>query len=218
MTRADALLAIQEQEKQQLSEMCPQLPVILTKHACNIPLYSPSSPDSFEILYVGNMYEPNRIGLEQFITKTWPLIRKAEPRTNLLVCGRLAELVKVSSEGVEFVGGVDDLSTYYRRSAAVINPVPFGSGLKIKSVEALIYGRVLISTRAGVLGLETEDELPVLICEHGESMANQIIKTLHDEPFRLSLEKRSQEYARKWFRPGIVYSELTKFLVEHTTT
>ena len=48
---------------------------------------------------------------------------------------------------------MEDLGPFYDECSVIINPCLAGSGLKIKSVEALSYGKPLVTTPKGAEGL-----------------------------------------------------------------
>jgi glycosyltransferase involved in cell wall biosynthesis len=114
-------------------------------------------------------------------------------------------------EGVKKMGRVPDLEPYYRQAAVVINPVPYGSGLKIKSVEALAFGKCLVTTATGVQGLEEEAKPPYEIRDI-EEMADPIVRWLLDPTLRAQSERQTQLYARLRFSPQHVYRGLERLL------
>ncbi len=60
-----------------------------------------------------------------------------------------AVLEALRAGGARVLGRVDDVGTFYSGLGAVLNPVGPSTGVKIKSVEALMAGRGLITTRWG---------------------------------------------------------------------
>jgi glycosyltransferase involved in cell wall biosynthesis len=67
------------------------------------------------------------------------------------------------------LGMVDDVRDAYGVMDLVVNPMIGGTGLKIKTVEALAFGRPVLSTKAGGAGLEAihpdllHEDVPALI-------------------------------------------------------
>ena len=49
-------------------------------------------------------------------------------------------------------GRVEDLSPYYERATLVIGPIFEGAGMKVKTAEALSYGKVFIGTDESLIG------------------------------------------------------------------
>lgn len=216
LRRADILLAIQAGEQRTLQEMCPERRTLLVEHALETPAYVPSKPGSADVLFVGNLYDPNVIGLREFLAESWPKTRQARPDAVLQVCGRVCESVKESMPGVVLNGVVPSLDPFYERAAVVINPVRYGTGLKIKSVEALAHGRCLVCTEAGTQGLGDPAQLPLRVTAMGEPMAAEVLRLLEDGDARHALEREAYAYACARYSPGAVYRELCDAITAHT--
>ncbi len=115
------------------------------------PAPQPLPPGPPRLLYVGNRrYPPNRDGLNWFLTRVWPLLRRERPDALLEVVGRGKP---VRAPGVVDAGYVADVVGAYRRCHLVLAPVRFGAGAPSKVLEALGQGRVVAATPAAASGL-----------------------------------------------------------------
>jgi hypothetical protein len=81
----------------------------------------------------------------------------------------------------------------------VINPALSGTGLKIKSVEALGFGRPLVCTAEGARGLDPSSGA-FLVVATAQDFANQVGRILRDDTFAKALAFRATEYAQVWNR------------------
>ena len=61
------------------------------------------------------------------------------------------------NEIFDIIGHVEDLDDFYRQIDIAINPMVGGTGLKIKSLEALSYGKALLATKDAMVGISTTD-------------------------------------------------------------
>ena len=77
----------------------------------------------------------------------------------LLVAGSICGRLPADVRPFESVGRVDHLDDFYDLVDLVVNPMPFGTGLKIKSVEAICQGLPLIATEAAMVGLPARHPL-----------------------------------------------------------
>jgi len=95
-------------------------------------------------------------GLRLFVEHHWERVRDQVPDSQLILAGSVCDAPGVCDiPGAVTMGRVDELLNFYSSIAAVINPCPSGSGLKIKSVEALAFGKPLVTTEEGAVGLES---------------------------------------------------------------
>ncbi|MFT5429869.1 MAG: glycosyltransferase involved in cell wall biosynthesis [Myxococcota bacterium] len=109
------------------------------------------------VLFVGRLdWPPNRDGLEWVLKEVWPAVSRRRPELTLSIVGSgssewLAPYRNL--QGVTVLGRVDKLPPYYDACCASLVPVFYGSGTRVKGIEASLQRRVCISTAVGVEGL-----------------------------------------------------------------
>jgi glycosyltransferase involved in cell wall biosynthesis len=96
------------------------------------------------------------------------------------------------------MGGVGDLTTAYDRAWVVVSPLRMGTGLKIKSIEALGMGKALVSAPAGYTGLEDGLGKAYLPGDLASEFIDNCVKLLCDSAARRSLESSAYEFASRW--------------------
>lgn len=145
-------------------------------------------------LFVGSNNRMNRDGLKAFIATALPRILEQEPGFVLDVVGSVAEGIE-PGPGLRLIGRVDDLDAALRSAALMVNPVRVGTGLAIKSVEALRLGLPVVSTPTGARGLEGFAGKGIVVCDALEGMADALIDLMRHRP-RLAV--LSGEIAREY--------------------
>jgi len=137
------------------------------------------------ILFVGALvYKPNREGLEYFIEQIFPLIRKYDPEVTLRIVGRsLPEHQAKWSNlpNIEFLGTVDDIDPIIESSGISICPLLFGLGTRIKILEALSFGKPVVSTTIGAHGIGIFEDSGLFRADTPELFASTCIKLLCDK-------------------------------------
>ena len=107
-------------------------------------------------LFIGSNFYANSDGIRWFIKKVLPYIK-----IDLYVAGSvsdsLADIVAQNKySNLKVLGFVDDLQTLYRNASCVVSPIFAGSGLKTKTVEALMYGKVLLGSDEAFQGINAD--------------------------------------------------------------
>ncbi len=218
LQRADVLIAIQRHETHDLAGMCPQARVICVGHAVDRLERLPSPEDGARrILFVGARYDPNIQGMRLFMDEAWPRIRAAVPDAELVICGRVCDDLHQLPPGVRLEGLVPDLTARYAQAAVVINPVPYGTGLKIKTVEALSHGKCFVGTQAAVIGLEDLEPRPYIVTADMEEMGDVVARLLLNPAERRAMEERAWQAARDRLAPQQVYRPLMEILEQAKT-
>jgi glycosyltransferase involved in cell wall biosynthesis len=216
LLRSDVVLAIQDEEARVLKEVVPEREVLtvgidfdVRDAGCGVDVPSNS------VTVVGSDNPLNVHGLRSFLDECWPAIKSAHPAVVLNVVGRVGSRCKVSDPSVNYFAGVDDLSDLYRQSRVVINPAVAGTGLKVKSVEALAHGRPLVAWSRGVEGLGYSGEAPYIKCDSWTEFAGAVIRVLRSEQEARDLSDRARAFARLKFNPETVYAALDNCLKSH---
>jgi glycosyltransferase involved in cell wall biosynthesis len=121
---------------------------------------TPRSPDEpLRLVFVGTgNYVPYERGLAWFVREVLPRVEARMP-VAVDVVGDPPNR-PVEARGVRYLGLVPSVEPFYLAAHAVIVPVFEGSGTRLKILEAMAYGRPVISTRLGAEGL------PVVAGEH----------------------------------------------------
>lgn len=208
--RADVLMAIQSDEQSLLKKMCPDRQVILVEHGLDKKKLL-SSETSMDLMIVGSLYEPNVMGIGQFLVHAWPRLKKEYPKVRLFICGRVSEELPKNEEGVFYEGVVPSLFPYYQMASIVVNPVPYSTGFSIKSLEALAYGKCLVTTPAGANIFSGISNPPCIIAPV-EDMAEKIITLLRNPTKRRQIEDVAWKFAQDRFKPENAFRELSTVL------
>jgi glycosyltransferase involved in cell wall biosynthesis len=89
--------------------------------------------------------------------------------------------------GVTIVGQVPDIDTELARADLVLVPIRFGSGTRVKILEAFAQRIPVVSTALGAEGLDVVDEHHLLLADTPDAIAAACARLLEDERLRARL-------------------------------
>ena len=198
LDRADVVIAIQASEADYFSSITYR-EVITVGHVVQAPAPPAGPGDEKEgrLLFVGSANPINVDGLRWFIDEVFPRVREEVPGAELEVVGKVAGHI-TPIEGIILTGPVPDLALHYRRAGVAVNPLRFGTGLKIKTIEALSHGRPLVTLPAGAMGLEEWAGRAFRLAGTAEEFAGQVSQLLKDEGARRELTERAADLVRRY--------------------
>lgn len=126
---------------------------------------------------------PNADGLRWFAREVLPLVRAQLPWFRLLVTGASppADVTWAAGASVDFVGVVPDLYDVYDRVRVAISCTRFGSGVKLKTVEAVGHGVPVVGTKDAVSGLPPEMAGAVWVDDDPAGFAAAVVALCTDE-------------------------------------
>jgi glycosyltransferase involved in cell wall biosynthesis len=185
LRRADMIVAIQEREAAEFRKLVPDRGVVVVPMPVR---YFPSRQQegtNKRCLFIGGHSGHNLDGLDWFLREVWPLILARSPDAEFDVVGTVGRSIPPGARNVHVYGPQGDLSPAYKRATVCVVPLRFGTGLKIKLVEAMAYGRAVVTTSAGAEGYsELEMGAVVTIADTAVSMAEAITRLLGNKAAR----------------------------------
>ncbi|NUQ61756.1 MAG: glycosyltransferase [Pirellulales bacterium] len=211
----DLVLAIQDEERQVLEEMLPRKRVITVGHACAARPLPGGEP---AVVFVGSGGPTNVHAVKTFIERAWPRVLHACAGARLEIVGSvcraegLRNLAARPENRLMLRGTVARIADAYDGPAVVICPLWAGSGLKIKMVEALSYGKAVVASPTAAQGLESGIGSAFLVAETLEQFASAVIDLLTNLDRREALASAAADYASAAFGLAAVYAGLDEAL------
>ena len=151
-----------------------------------------------KLMYVGFLgWEPNTQGLLWFIEQVWPKLVERHPDLRFDIVGkgpdqRLQEAAAMW-DGISLKGFVPDLQEIYNDARVSVAPLLFGSGMKVKVLDAMARGMPTVTTSVGAEGIDIEPGTHMLVADEPIDMATHIERLLSDPELwqRLQTESRA---------------------------
>ncbi|MBT3294322.1 MAG: glycosyltransferase [Verrucomicrobia bacterium] len=214
----DAILAIQEEEAGEIRQMCPGHAVITVGTSSPPPPPRDVPLRPYSLFYVGGANAANIDGLRHFLDRCWPRICAARPDAELRVCGHVYQaFLGESRDRVTFLGHVDDVELEYAQAAVVINPIWVGTGLKIKTVEALARAKPLVTTQKGIEGMSGNPDAACRVVDGDEAFVDAVVQLVATPSACRDLAREAATYRDQFLSPDVVYRELFAFLDENSS-
>ena len=158
----------------------------------------------------------NRKALKWYLQKVHPFILKEENYKFIIVgsTGDLDEKVIQSElegfENVEVHLNQLDLQPFYKQSSIFVNPMFYGTGVKLKSVNAIQNGLVLISTDIGSEGIGLNNDSMYLKANTAEEFITTLQKVFRmSNVNRQELVSNAQTYLKNNHFLSIINNEIT---------
>ncbi|ABK99711.1 glycosyltransferase [Pelobacter propionicus] len=147
-------------------------------------------------LFVGSGWFPNREAAQAIATT----IALDCPYVTFFIAGECSTWVKNAPSNVRLLGvlSAEELSILYRMITFALIPVTWGTGSSLKTVEAMAYGKVIITTPVGVRGLAFEHGVHGMLCDEISEFPRQISQLTRNSTQRNQLESGARSLAKKY--------------------
>jgi len=202
LKRADVTFVTSERERLDILARNMNLRVEIVPNGVDSEALQPLPVSDFrELLFVGSLsYLPNTDGVLFFAREVMPELHRRFPDLRWVIVGKKAPTAVQSLHdvnGVQVVGEVPDLEPYYRRCAVSVVPLRAGSGTRLKILEAMAWGRPVVSTALGCEGLDVKDRQHLLIADRPHELAKAIGELLTTPGLYNSIARSARSLVEK---------------------
>jgi polysaccharide biosynthesis protein PslH len=145
-----------------------------------VPARTPAVPA--RLGFIGSFgFMPNRSGVEWFIKKIWPRVKRDAPDTRLRLIGEDSEKeLPQMGPDIDGLGFVKDASGEIATWSAMIVPIRVGAGTRGKIAEAFSRKCPVISTSLGAYGYEVVDGEELVLADDDEKFGQACVRLIID--------------------------------------
>jgi glycosyltransferase involved in cell wall biosynthesis len=133
--------------------------------------------NTLTLFHLGSMdWTPNLEGVNWFLDEVWPAIHNHFPGLKLHLAGRAMpeEIAARKDPDVIIDGAVENAGNYMQQHGVMIVPLRSAGGIRVKIIEGMALGKVIISTSIGAEGIDCESGKNILIANTPEEFLNAI--------------------------------------------
>lgn len=206
LNRADTLLSIQDTESAFFRFLVPNKPIFTVYMP--IGFHKKIVNQNNVILFFSGDSELNRNGLNYFLNEVFETVILNHPSVKLIIGGGICKNLKIDDKHIELLGFIDDVDSFYSLGNIVINPVYQGTGLKIKTLEAISYGKVVIVHPHSVEGLYDKENAPVRVAFSSQEFVEHVNIALDGNVDMVQHTIVCEEYINKM--NNYIYSQYSK--------
>ncbi len=158
LSRVAGILHISENDNSFFKQQLPDIPQI-TLSLCinNKEIIVPKSFDFSELkfgFFGAYNWQPNVDAVQNLHDTLFPEIHHKWQNSTLFIAGYGMEKMYVRSQNVINLGTIDTIKDFYNSVDILLAPLSSGSGLKIKMVEAITEGKIVIGSAIAFEGLD----------------------------------------------------------------
>ncbi len=173
------------------------------------------SEEENSVFHIASMnWLPNIEAIDWFLKNIWDLVTEQIPNAKFYIAGRdmPESLLQHKQKNVVVVGEVPDAKTFYASKKIMVVPILSGSGMRVKIVEGMALGKVIVSTTVGAEGIFYTPNKNILIADAPEDFANQIIFCLSHPEFCKDLSREAKNLIEKDYDNLAICKKISIFL------
>ncbi|MBL7936451.1 MAG: glycosyltransferase family 4 protein [Bacteroidia bacterium] len=212
----DAIVTITDEDKKIISSICPKTPIHTCLTGVNLNNYKQIlQPKKVNTLFhfASMDWMPNVEAVDWLMANVWGKVLETKPDAKLILAGRgmPERFKKLASDNITIIDDVKDSAEFYSTYDIMLVPVWSGSGLRIKLVEGLAYGKAIITTSIGAEGIPYSSQKDMIIADSADAFAEAIINLLSNTDFKHNLQNAARALAQNHFDYKLLASDLVTF-------
>ncbi|NVN95753.1 MAG: glycosyltransferase [Bacteroidetes bacterium] len=180
----------------------------IMKYACDYDY------NKIDLFYIGAMnWIPNQQGIHWFFDSVWNLICYKIPDLKFYLAGRSMPnwLLQSKYPNIEILGEVEDAKAFINSKSIMVVPLFSGSGIRIKIIEAMAMGKVVITTSIGAEGINYTNNKDIIIANTIEDFKNAIIEIVNNMERRKMIGENARKLIEKEHTNNLLTDKLIAF-------
>jgi glycosyltransferase involved in cell wall biosynthesis len=166
------------------------------------------------IVMIGTMsWYPTSSAAIRLLEKLWPSIKAQVPKAKLKIIGYDARSVLkdyLEVDGVEIIENVPNIEPYFKMGSVFVYAPGRGSGMKIKILEAMLFGIPVVTTSEGAEGFPAIDGVHAGICEDDKGLIDRSVALLNDIEKQNQQRLKGRELVESFCSPKATLDQLEK--------
>ncbi len=216
-TRYDTLIPISETDYKKYHNLNYGNPYCISPVGFDTSIYSykkTTDEGNLKLGYIGSLdWKPNIEGVAWFLKNAWQKIYKRYQNIEFHLAGRNApdQLKNNDANNIIFHGEVDSAIEFLKQLDIVVVPLFSGSGIRVKILESMAMGKIVLSTEKGFEGIPIEDSVNGFLFETENEIIEALDKCKNDKELKSRIEHNAQSLVSDTFD----FNVLSKKVVDH---
>ncbi len=218
MNQYDIIIPITERDARKFQKMGNTKPVHVSPTGFDLdklPQKSTIEPEFPTLFHIGALdWAPNQEGILWFLDNIWEKVLQEFPNIKFYIAGRNAPtslINKVKRKNVIFQGEVENAYKFIQSKAIMIVPLLSGSGMRVKVIEGMAFGKCIVSTSIGAEGINCRHDENILIANTAETFYRLVKEIINNKEKYDSIRDKAQEFILNEYDNQAIVRELTNF-------
>lgn len=212
----DAILPLTPDDEKGFKQIGCTIPSTIIPIGINTESYLPIETGFNQptIFHLGSMdWLPNIEGVEWFLENVLEGLVAKIPTIKIFFAGKAMpeKIFKMKSDNLFILGKVSDAKSFMAMHPIMIVPLLSGSGMRVKILEGLAAGNVIISTTIGAEGINYTHGKNLLIADTPKEFIDNIEMLLHNKKLLLTISENARQLAQNDYDNKVIGSKLAAF-------
>ena len=212
LNAADLILGITEADVSWFRKVS-NVPCDILPMSCAQQPPQPGYEGRSGVLFIGDFTNRANVhAIDWLLREVWPKCRMLSPDIRLHLVGNALATHSNPEAGIEAVGYVEDLNTYFRQARVFIAPIRYCTGIQTKSLAAIVRGLPLVTTITAAEGLRLSEETGAIATDDPVAFAESIVRLHSNARDWQRLSSAGRTYAEHTFSEDRLRRDVSRVL------
>jgi glycosyltransferase involved in cell wall biosynthesis len=217
-SQVDGIATISPEDTSNFKELGCKTNLVTLPFGIDTSEYEVERPYNFRptLFHLGAMdWMPNIEGVEWFLKDAWGEILNAYPNLHLHLAGKASKQFEPKGDrrNLHMDGEVPSAKDYMHSKGIMIVPLLSGGGIRIKIIEGMAMGKVIISTTVGAEGIGVTHGENILIADTPAEFKQRIDEIHENQDMLERISRNARKFIERNFDNGVLTQRLLKFYV-----
>lgn len=215
LSQANAIVPISEVDLEHFRQLGFNGKAFVSGVSCDLQPAGEARPGHQEasLFHLGAMnWLPNVEAVDWFVDSIWPRLKQHFPQLSFRLAGLSMpeRFKKLEAQGI-FSETADDAAAFMEKSGIMIVPLQSGSGIRVKIIEGLSLGKVIISTSVGIEGIPVQPGKHLFVANTADEFIRVLEKLFEEPELAGAISKNARIFAQHHFHPDSLAKSLAQF-------
>ena len=213
----DAVAAITAEDAQWFSANSYDKPMEVVPFGIDlaqIDAHVETGEEPLSAFHIGAMdWQPNVEGIWWFLENVWNRVHDAYPQLKFYLAGRKMsnELLQLNKANVFVEGEVEDAHDFIRSKGLMIVPLLSGGGMRVKIIEGMALGKIIVTTTLGAEGIAAENNKNIIIADSAAEFVKAIGRYVADPAELAVIGQNAKRLAFEHYNNATICKKLSLF-------
>lgn len=200
----DYLIAVTDKDLSKFKNLGYKNGAIASPIGIDVSAYSGQSVDvtSDSMCFIGSLdWMPNLEGVDWFLKNVWEGVKQIDEDIEFHIAGRNTpnSIRSLEDNRLKIHGEVPSAINFIKSHPIMLVPLFSGSGMRVKILEGLALGRIVITTSLGLEGIDAKHKQEVLIADTPAEFI-ECIEFYKKYPKKVSeISSRAMTFVKKYY-------------------
>lgn len=214
--KVDSVLPITKNDADWIIKNTKQRNIKTIPFGVDVAAYTPTMnvEEKRSLFFIGAFdWFPNVDGLIWFIQSVWPKILQTYPDANFYVAGRGMDpdFKNIKTKNLHILGEVDDVKEFVASKQIMVVPLFTAGGMRVKIIEGMAMGKVIISTSIGAEGINAEHKKELMIADSEEEFLVALRTCFSDDQLMQNMTVNARKLVETNYDNGQIAAGLALF-------